>query len=301
MKKIKCPLCKTASYKILYPSTLTKEDFYHEAIKNDMKNTLDDYHKHAQIVKCTNCKLVYTNPMEDMKKILTGYGDVIDEEYLQTEKYRKLLSLKHLSSIEKFKQKGTLLDIGCFAGFFLELAKKKGWQTYGLEPSKWATEIAKKRGVKIVGRDIDTAKLKTEFFDAVTMWDVIEHLPNPQDVIKTIHQALKKDGIVAFGTPNIDSILAKILRANYPYLIRMHIVLYSPQTLKKLFEENGFKVIYTGTYGRIYPLEYILDRIKIKNPAFQFIKKHLLSYKKIANLTINLNLRDEFIMIARKI
>lgn len=300
MKLIKCPLCNSSASVLLYPSTLAKDDFNFQKIKDNLKNTLDDYHKHAQIVRCGSCSLVYTNPMEDMKTILKGYGEVVDEGYLTTEKYRKLLSLKHLSAVEKVKKKGKILDIGCFAGFFLELAKEKGWEAYGIEPSAWAANIAKKRGITIAGKDIDTAKLQPEFFDVVTMWDVIEHLPNPQEVIKIIHKTLKKDGIVAFGTPNIESVFAKILKGNYPYLIRMHIILYSPKTLKKLFEENGFKVIHTSTYGRTYPVGYIFDRIKINNPIFRYVKNKIVSYKKIADTTIHLNLRDEFTIIAQK-
>src|SRR5882724_185789 len=290
MKKIKCPLCNTSAFTILYPSTLKPKDFDPKVIKNNLKNTLDDYSKHAQIVRCVNCDLVYTNPMENMKKILQGYGDVVDKEYLKTEKFRKLLSLKHLAILEKFKTKGQMLDIGCFAGFFLELSKSKGWKTYGIEPSQWASKIARDRGVTIVGRDIERSKLKSNFFDVITMWDVIEHLPNPQTVIKIIHKALKKNGIVAFGTPNIEGLLAKVLKNHYPYLIRMHIILYSPKTLKKLFEENGFRVIHKETYGRIYPLEYILARIKFNNKVFQYIKTTILSHRKIANITIPLNL-----------
>jgi 2-polyprenyl-3-methyl-5-hydroxy-6-metoxy-1,4-benzoquinol methylase len=301
MKKIKCPLCNSSKFRILYRSTLTKSDFDPKVIQANLKNTLDDYRKHGQIVKCTECNLVYTNPMEDTKSLLRGYKEVVDTEYLKTETYRKYLSSHHLAVVRKFKKKGDILDIGCFAGFFLELAKQKKWKTFGIEPSKWASTIARKRGIKIIGQDITTAKIKKESFDAVTMWDVIEHLPNPQEVIKIIHKILKKDGIVAFGTPNIESLLAKTLRERYPYLIRMHILLYSPKTLKKLFEENGFKVIHVSSYGRTYPLAYILDRIKSKNIIFLNFKKIILSYKRLAQLTIHLNLRDEFVMIAKKV
>lgn len=301
MKKITCPLCNSSKYTILYRSTLTKSDFDPKVIQANLKNTLDDYRKHGQIVKCTKCSLVYTNPMEDTKSLLKGYKEVVDTEYLKTETYRKYLSSHHLALVRKFKKKGSILDVGCFAGFFLELAKKKRWQIFGIEPSKWASKIARKRGIKIIGEDINTAKMKKDSFDVITMWDVIEHLPNPQDIIKIIHKLLKKDGIVAFGTPNIESLLAKTLRERYPYLIRMHIILYSPKTLKKLFEENGFKVIHVSSYGRTYPLAYILDRIKINNIIFQYFKKQILSYKKLAQLTIHLNLHDEFVMIAQKI
>lgn len=300
MQKISCPLCGTNKYKILYPSTLTKDDFDITVLKNHLKNTLDDYTKHGQIVRCKKCSLVYTNPMENLSYILEGYKEVVDEEYLKTEKFRKLLLLDHLDTIEKLKKRKKLLDVGCFAGFFLELAKKRGWKTFGIEPSTWASAIAKKKGATILGNDIETTKLPSNFFDAVTLWDVIEHLAHPNNVIKIIHKSLKKGGVIALATPNIDSLLAKILGSRYPFLIRMHLILYSPKTLRRLLEAHGFQIIYTGNYSRVFPISYILDRIRVNNKVFQKFKKYVTSIPKIAKHPIGLTLGDTFIMATKK-
>lgn len=300
MQLIRCPLCKADTFTILFPSTLTRKDFNLQIIKQNLKNTLDDYRKHAQIVRCNECQLVYTNPMEDMKTLLKGYDNVVDEEYLEIEPYRKKLSLTHLKLVERYKNKGNLLDVGCFAGFFLELARQRGWKTSGIEPSRWARKIAEKKGITIVGTNIETAKIPPKSFDVITLWDVIEHLSDPQKVIQVIHKSLKKDGVVAIGTPNIESILAKILKENYPYLIRMHIILFSPKTLRKLLEENGFRVITTSTYGRSYPLSYVVERIQMKNFLFRWIKKIILSNKILANSIFHIDLKHEFVMIAKK-
>src|SRR3990172_401278 len=97
--KVRCHLCGADEYKILFPSTLVKNDFNPSIIKDDLKNTLGNYKKHSRIVKCEICGFIYTNPMEDIDKLLKGYRDVIDPEYLKTEKYRKILSLEHLNNI----------------------------------------------------------------------------------------------------------------------------------------------------------------------------------------------------------
>ncbi len=300
MQRISCPLCKRNNYRVLYSSTLTKDDFDVTVLKNHLKNTLDDYTKHGQIVRCKNCSLVYTNPIEDLSYILEGYKEVVDQEYLKTEKFRKLLLLDHLNTVEKFKKREKILDVGCFAGFFLELAKERGWKTFGIEPSTWASTIAKKKGAEILGIDIETTKLPSNFFDAVTLWDVIEHLAHPNNVIKILHRSLKKGGVVALATPNIDSLLAKILGSRYPFLIRMHLILYSPKTLRRLLETHGFQVIYTGSYSRVFPIYYILDRIQVNNNTFQKFKKYIISIPKIAKYPIRLTLGDTFIMVAKK-
>jgi 2-polyprenyl-3-methyl-5-hydroxy-6-metoxy-1,4-benzoquinol methylase len=232
---------------------------------------------------------------------LSAYGDVVDEEYIRTERFRKILLKKHLQKVRNYCKPGNMLDVGSFAGYFLELAKEEGWKTHGVEPSSWATKIASKRGIKHVGKDILSAKTKTNYYDAITMWDVIEHLTEPHTVISKLNTMLKKDGILALGTPDVESIFAKALGKRCPFLIRMHIILYSPRTLKKLLMQHGFKILDVSYYGRTFPLSYFIDRLHIKNPLL----KSLVSLPKrlplIANSTITINLHDSFRIIAQKI
>ncbi|MEN9407856.1 MAG: hypothetical protein RLZZ455_1072 [Candidatus Parcubacteria bacterium] len=298
---IPCPLCGSTVHKILYRSTLTKKDFDPRAIQNNLKNSLDDYTKHGQIVRCKNCSVVYVNPVESISSLLTGYKDVVDHEYLETESYRKQLLKEHLSKIDELSKKGILLDIGCFAGYFLQIAREDGWLPFGIEPSRWAVKYAKKNGARILGSSLYNTKLASNTYDAVTLWDVIEHLDTPHTALKIIHRSLKKDGIIALGTPNIDSLFSRILGEKCPFLIRMHLILYSPKTLRLLLEKNGFEVMSCGSYGRIFPLSYLLDRIQTTNKIFRYFRKQIQSISFLASFPIRINLGDSFIMIAKKI
>lgn len=299
-ERINCPVCIGRRYKILYKSNLTKEDFSEEVLKNDFRNSLSNYTKHAQIVKCLTCNLVYVNPVEKINTYLEAYTKVVDEEYIENKKFRKVLAGNHLKRLEHYVKKGRILDVGCFAGFFLELAQKNRWKTYGIEPSEWAIEYAKRKGIEIIGKDIDKTYIKSEFFDAVTMWDVIEHLANPAKVIEKIHKSLRQGGILAIGTPDVDSFLFRLLGGNHPYFIRMHLVLFSPKTIKRLLEENGFEILEIYKYGRTYPVNYFLKRAETK---FSFIKKlrRLTKSSFFSEHPITLNLHDEFGVIARKL
>jgi len=297
----KCPLCGRDSFKILYKSTLTKKDFNPKVIQVNLKNTLSNYKKHARIVRCSQCNLVYTNPMENFSQLLKGYEEVVDEEYLKTEKYRKILSKQHLKIIEKYIKNGKMLDVGSFAGYFLELAKKEGWDIYGIEPSKWASLIAKKRGVKLIGQDILSIEMKKNYFDVVTMWDVIEHLPQPHRVLSNIYSVLKPGGLIVIGTPDIESLFAKSLGSNCPHLLRMHIILYSPKTLDMLLQRHGFRIIDKSYYGRTFPVWYLIDRLQIKN---YMIKKVFTVIKKISflsNFSITVNFHDSLRLVAQKL
>lgn len=295
---IACPLCKSKDFKILYASTFTPKDFSQKAMVKHLKNSLDNYTKHGQIVKCRNCSLVYTNPMEDLKKIESAYEDVEDKEYLQTEKFRKILLSQHLNLVERFSKIGKILDVGAFAGYFLELAKEHGWEGVGVEPSQWATKEAKKRGVTIVGKTLNDVKT-SKAYDAIVLWDVIEHLPNPKKSMEQIKKIIKKNGIIVMSTPNIDSMFARVTGSRCPFFIRMHFILYSPKTLRKLFEDNGFKVIYCGNYSRTFPVWYILDHLNINNFLYDNLKKVVKKIKILNNLTIKIPLQESFVMVAK--
>lgn len=296
---INCPFCNSKKYKIVYKSTLRKSDSNRDVIRENLKNTLGDYTKHGQIVSCLNCNLYYVNPKEDLK-FFKEYENVIDPDYLETEKFRKLLSSNHLNIIEKFKKEGKILDVGCFAGFFLELAKEKKWDTFGIEPSKWAKKIAEKKGVRIIGKTLENSKLPDGEFDVITLWDVIEHLPNPNQALKKIYSILKNNGIIAIGTPNIESVTARILRSRNHHLIRMHVVLYGKKSIKKLLKKNGFEIIRFASYGRTYPLIYILNRLAVSFPFLKTVNTLISKNKTLANISINMNLHDEMLIIAKK-
>jgi len=296
---IKCPLCDGINYKILYKSTLVKNDFSPNALAEHFKNSLSDYSKHGQIVKCSNCFVVYVNPVENLNTYLKAYQDVVDNEYLETEKFRKILSQKHLTYLQKYKKRGLILDVGCFAGFFLELAQSNKWNIYGIEPSNWAGSYAKKRGIKVLGKTVQNTNLDSYKFDAITMWDVIEHLSDPSKTIKKLSKSLKKNGIIAIGTPNVESLMFKILRGNHPYFIRMHLILFSPKTLTHLLESNGFEILETYTYGRVYSIDYFLSRIQTKISIIKYLRQFT-THKFFHEYPLTLNLRDEFTIIARK-
>lgn len=299
--KVSCPLCGSNNYKVLYKSTLKKEDLKKEVLTESLKNSLDDYSKHSQIVRCLECSMIYTNPMEDAKAILEGYGDVVDYEYLKTEKFRKILLEEHLNAVEKFIRPGKILDVGCFVGYFLELAKSRGWQVQGIEPSKWATKEAKKRKIEIIGKTLKNIRGRNLKFDVVTMWDVIEHIHDPNPTVGLAGKLLKKNGLLALATPNIESPFAKLTGKNCPFLIRMHLLFFSPKTLENLFTKNGFKVIYKGNYSRVFTLEYVMNHFRTKNPVFEFLRKIVLSFPFASKISIKIPFGESTIMIGKKI
>jgi SAM-dependent methyltransferase len=94
-----------------------------------------------------------------------------------------------------------------------------------------------------LGDLLETQRYEPASFDVVTMWDVLEHLPNPIETLRKVYALLKPNGKLIVATPNIDSVPARILKENwFPLEIPRHLVLYSPQTVSSLLAKTGFTV-----------------------------------------------------------
>ena len=235
------------------------------------------------IVKCKKCGLVYVNPRLKEKKLheiykkeyfknsafnvakLTFYGY---GKYLEEKDYIKATFNERLKIINKYSKKGRLLDIGCAFGFFLEIARDDGWDVQGLEIIKYAYQYAiNKLKLPVMNKTLEEAKFKSNSFDVVTLFDVIEHLPNPNATIKEARRILKQNGLIAITTPNIGSIPAKLLGRNWEEVkrVREHIYYFSENTLKKLLESNNFKLLKVESAGRFFSVKSAIERGKLVN------------------------------------
>lgn len=191
--------------------------------------------------------------------ILEDYGYKINSKKIGF--FEKFIS-KLLSSFHFFKfivgrdimflrgeEKGKILDVGCGNGNFLYLMKRLGWDTFGVETDKVAAQIAAQHGLNVFCGDIYQANFPDNYFDAVTMNHVIEHVVDPKKVLLECSRILKKGGKIAIATPNIRSFFAQFYKQNYisfwpPY----HIFHFSPNNLKKLVESVGYRILMLETF-----------------------------------------------------
>ncbi|MGC8947356.1 MAG: class I SAM-dependent methyltransferase [Anaerolineae bacterium] len=96
--------------------------------------------------------------------------------------------------------RGRLLDFGCADGFFLELARIDGWEVFGVEVSRpMAEEASRRLGIPIAP---SLEELPQQSFDAITLWEVIEHLPEPMATLTQLRERLRSGGVLMLSTPN---------------------------------------------------------------------------------------------------
>ncbi|MBS3105500.1 class I SAM-dependent methyltransferase [Candidatus Woesearchaeota archaeon] len=271
------------------------------------------------IVKCKNCGLAYVNPRLKERKLheiydkkyfsnkafngaktsFYGYGKYLEEEDCIKDTFRRRLKI-----INKLSGKGRLLDIGCAFGFFLELARDDGWDVQGLEISEYAYSYAKNvLKLPVMNKTLEKAKLKSDSFDVVTIFDVIEHLPDPKATLKEIRRVLKPNGFVVITTPNIGSMTAKILWKNWEEVrrVREHIYFFSKSTLKKILESLGFEVLRTESAGRYFSVKMAVERGKLYNKAIFILVGKISDSLGLSDKRIYVDPRYKMTMYARKI
>jgi ubiquinone/menaquinone biosynthesis C-methylase UbiE len=295
-----CNLCGQDNYIVRFPATMQPQ----EQIKVDAFScTNPGYGHHAQIVQCQNCGYVYANPRWSGEEILQAYTAVTDETYVQERQGRELTFQKHLHSLEKRVGEAngrSLLDVGAYIGVFVETAVQAGWQACGVEPSDWAASMAQQHGLQVIHGTQDAPELAGKLFDVITMWDVIEHVADPSGEIGKAYQLLKPGGWLVVHTMDIDSLMAKLMKARWPWLMDMHIHYFSQKTLQQMLEKNGFEVMASGAEGRYLRLNYLISRIEALSRPIGKFTAWLVNSFRLGGVAIPINLGDLFTVYAKR-
>ena len=155
----------------------------------------------------------------------------------------KSIALKNKLNLVNSLQptKGSILGIGAGTGDFLSVVKENGWNTIGVEPSEKAKAIAQKKGVSFVEQ---TSELENNSFDVITMWHVLEHVPNLDNQIKELKRLLKPNGSLIIAVPNFKSFDAKQY-GNFwaAYDVPIHFWHFSKTAIKKLFTKEDMELV----------------------------------------------------------
>lgn len=212
-----------------------------------------------QIVKCRHCGLMYVNPRVKTDCVLGAYSNAVDELYVSQEKGRKQTFSRVFRLIEHYMQgPGKILDVGAASGFFLQVAKEKGWKPYGVEPSCWMAEWGNRRfKVNIKPGVLRAAAFPDNFFDVVTMWDVLEHTPDPLAELKESHRILKDGGIIIINYPDVGSWPARISGSRWWFFLSVHLYYFSPDTIESMLIKAGFSPLSFRQHWQQLNLEHL--------------------------------------------
>jgi SAM-dependent methyltransferase len=199
-------------------------------------------------LKCQGCGLVFLSPRPDGQEALQFYpqdyyGENPRKFRSGLEALRLFFAWNRMRRVRKFfPSSGKALDIGCGEGTFLRLLQKEGWECHGSELTAESASRASRLGIPVSVGPIDGQRFPPHSFDLITLWQVLEHLPEPMKTLATATHLLKKGGILAISTPNIESLQAKVGKSRWFHLDPpRHLYLYSPRTLEQIMGSFGFR------------------------------------------------------------
>ena len=209
-----------------------------------------------RMVRCHGCRLVYRNPRPTLSDIHRAYAtDCTDLELEERVSRRRRHQFRRFFDSFPADRPGRLLDIGCGYGFFLKMAHERGWEAVGVDLDPKGIAHSKERlQVNAVLGDLREVHFPDGSFDFVTLWNVVECVPDPLDLLLEIHRVLKNDGRVFIRTPNavwqyLSFLLANFLRRlgwgkvfdERPFATFVfHMTSFSRSTLRSLNEHAGF-------------------------------------------------------------
>ena len=267
-------------------------------------------HKSKKAIRCDFCELVYLKDYKkDRKEIYNDDYSIWNESNKDIEKSvaesKKILFENILHKVLKF-QKDTkdkkILDIGTGQGYLLDVASKYEFDCYGVEISEYASKEANKKFPnKIFNGDLKQAKYKDNFFDVITLTDVLEHINNPLDFFKEVCRITKPDGIILITTPSHDSITQKILRKNWFQYKEEHVTYWNEKSINLFFDKNNCGILLLDNNKKRLKLSYYANYFK-KYKSFignLFLFFYKLLPKTIKDSSITNPITGELLIIGR--
>ena len=141
-----------------------------------------------------------------------------------------------------------VLDVGCGLGQFVDVANRCGWIAEGLERSKGAVSFARRQGLAVQELDFLSAAIKPNSYDLVTLFEVIEHVPNPAEFLYRAGEVVRSGGLVYLTTPNFASVDRYLLGENWKVIGPGHLTYFTSRTLRALVKKAGcFEILHFET------------------------------------------------------
>jgi SAM-dependent methyltransferase len=224
------------------------------------------------VVDCAGCGLVFLSPRLTLARALALYQDAAyydssvagqgyDEYLAVRENWVRTFDLR-LRAIARHQAPGRALDVGCGPGFFLDAARSRGYQAWGIDPSAYAVEMARRtHGERVCTGVVETAPFPAGHFDLVTAFDAFEHVYDPVAFIDAVHRLLAPSGVLAITTPDVGSLLSRVSGRRWvSFKIPEHVFYWSPDTIRRVLA-GRFEVLEITSAGQYATGGFLLRRL----------------------------------------
>ncbi len=296
-----CNLCGGRNHELVFKGNIGSFDY----------NRFSQYHAYGDIYRCLDCGLTAQRLSHNESEILDllrsekYLDEAIGELNLREKKVFFQWLIDFIKTITAVDDR-FVLDVGANTGVFLNELKPYTAKLYGVEPSDEAAEHCSVQGLEVQNAVIGQADLPDEFFDIAVLWDVVEHLYDPNQDIQTIFRKLKPGGFIFISTHDIDGLFARLTGAKYPMLMYQHFFHFSRRSLALMLQKAGFEVIKIKGFMKSWSLGYLYHLLEKLWPEstpsriMQMCMRPISLNPRLASIQAPIPIRNFFIMAARR-
>jgi len=276
----KCLSCSGHEFKELYESTFNGSP--EEAIPYFLTDRIASVH--GQIMVCTGCGFVFTNPQftpaayNYIYSQVTSIGGDSARSQVRSDRFQR-----HRAHVESYANTGKFLDIGAGDGGFLDAMSSTTFDGVGFDVREDTIDDTQTRTDIVVASPTESLiDVRDKFdlpFDFITAWDVLEHLADIENYMTAIREMIKPGGYFFATVPNINSVAARIGKSRWNCMLLEHLWYFSPQTYEAFCRRFDMEVIHVEVIGYPADVGTISTRLSQMVPGFSLNPPNWLSQR----------------------
>ena len=201
------------------------------------------------ILKCRACGIGLTAPFPTKEQLaeLNSKNYPLEQRiqtYMSRQDYFERRYKKYVANIKQVITDGCLLDVGCNIGLFMKVAREAGYAVKGVELNENCAAYGRKEfHLDIYSKYLEDIAFPDETFDVITLFDILEHIPDIGSFVDELKRILKRNGLVVIQSPNFSSLMAELTKSDWHWLTPPdHLYHFTPETLVRFLESRGFGI-----------------------------------------------------------
>lgn len=219
-------------------------------------------------MRCPGCGLEWQRPFPSEEELRALYGadyfvrwgiDAGPEAFARVRAMKEASYRAFLRAIARHRPSGAWLDVGCALGFLVRVASDAGYAAYGLDRNAEAVARARAElGDRVRAAPLGPDAFPGVRFDVISLIDVIEHVPDPADLLASVRSVLAPDGVLAAVLPNAGSLVRRLLGGRWPHYAPEHLYQWTPGAMRRFLAQHGFRTLELRTgLRKTYTVEYL--------------------------------------------
>jgi 2-polyprenyl-3-methyl-5-hydroxy-6-metoxy-1,4-benzoquinol methylase len=245
-----CPICSTTTI----------------AIKHSMKNG-------RSVLRCRQCSTEFLFPQLDDEALQQLYSESYyaawglkgDAENEATRQMKMATFGLRLNLLDRLGKQDRLLDVGCATGYLLEAARDRGWAPYGVEYAAWSAAIAQKKfgSAAIFNGTLEQCSFPENFFDAIVMSDLIEHVRRPQETLFKARTLLKDEGLLLIVTPDTAAVSHHLMGKRWTHYKPEHFFYFNHRSFQYLADKCGWEIVHYEKAAKALNIGYFHTQFNV--------------------------------------